>query len=177
MAEKLGFLKVRQHPAHGYFGGLLIVNHLARPLEFHCTMPVKPSRAQVLLYGPTIEDFVCGEQIAVALIKKAKIRPGLVLTDSQSVLASQPICKTPVVQILELGQGRRDVEALSESRLQVERAQTAGQSFHALHEKFDATWGAAENLLAQLPGNFDFAEPLQRIEEALAEAHPVLKAA
>ena len=64
MTESLGFLSVRRHPEHGYFGGYLITNSIARPLEFHCTMPVKPSRAQELLYGPTMDAFVCGEQIA-----------------------------------------------------------------------------------------------------------------
>ncbi|MEM8732952.1 MAG: hypothetical protein AAGG44_01935 [Planctomycetota bacterium] len=177
MAEKLGFLKVRQHPSHGYFGGLLIVNHLARPLEFHCTMPVKPSRAQVLLYGPTIEDFVCGEQIAVALLKKAKIRPALVLTDSQSSLAAQPICKTPMLQLLELGSNTSSGFEAMESTLHVDRVSLAGQSFHALHERLSTTKEAAEDLLTKLPSGFDFSEPLQRIEEALAEAHPVLKAA
>ncbi len=51
----LGFISVRHHAEHGYFGGYLIVNSLGRPLEFHCTLPVKPSRAQELLYGATLE--------------------------------------------------------------------------------------------------------------------------
>ena len=82
MATAIGFLTVRRHHEHGYFGGYLLVNALARPLEFYCTMPIRPSRAQTLLYGLTIDDFVCGEQIAKALIAKAKLQPQLILTDS-----------------------------------------------------------------------------------------------
>ena len=75
MADLVGFLSVRYQPEHGFFGGYLIVNQLARPLEFHCTMPVRPSRSQELLYGSTLNDFVCGEQIAKALTQKAKLKP------------------------------------------------------------------------------------------------------
>ena len=87
MTVSLGFLSVRRHPEHGYFGGYLITNQIARPLEFHCTMPVKPRRAQMLLYGPTMDAFVCGEQIAKALVGKAKVKPDIVLTDCAAVLA------------------------------------------------------------------------------------------
>ena len=54
MADLVGFLSVRYRSEHGFFGGYLIVNQLARPLEFHCTMPVRPSRSQELLYGKTL---------------------------------------------------------------------------------------------------------------------------
>ncbi len=83
----LGFCTVRSHADHGYFGGYLILNTHARPLEFHCTLPVKPSRAQEILYGATLADFVCGEQIAKALTSKAKLTPHVVLTDCTPVLA------------------------------------------------------------------------------------------
>ena len=48
----LGFLTVLEHPQHGLFGGYLLLNLAGRPVEFHCTAPVKPNRAQQILYGP-----------------------------------------------------------------------------------------------------------------------------
>ena len=51
----LGFLTVVEHPQHGLFGGYLLLNHGGRPLEFHCTAPIKPNRAQEILYGPTLD--------------------------------------------------------------------------------------------------------------------------
>ena len=90
----LGFITVRHHVEHGYFGGYLILNQLGRPLEFHCTLPVKPSRAQSLLYGPTLDDFICGEQIAKALVTKAKLKPSLLLTDCSAVLP-MPVTRPP----------------------------------------------------------------------------------
>ena len=70
-----GYLSVINSAEHGYFGGYLIVGPLGRPLEFHCTAPVRPSRAQQILYGPTLEPFLLGEQIAGAMLDAAKLKP------------------------------------------------------------------------------------------------------
>ncbi len=37
----LGFLTVLEHES-GLTGGYLLLNTLGRPLEFHCTAPIKP---------------------------------------------------------------------------------------------------------------------------------------
>ena len=42
----LGFLTVLEHEHLGLVGGYLILNTAGRPLEFHCTAPVKPNRAR-----------------------------------------------------------------------------------------------------------------------------------
>jgi hypothetical protein len=68
-----GYLLVVEDDLHGYTGGLLVVCDRGRPLEFHCTEPVQPSRAQQILFGPTLREFVCGEQIGGALVGKCKL--------------------------------------------------------------------------------------------------------
>ena len=57
----IGFLTVVDEPAHGLFGGYLILNPAGRPVEFHCTAPVKPNRAQEILYGTTLKPYLYGE--------------------------------------------------------------------------------------------------------------------
>jgi len=54
----LGFLTVVDHPQYGLFGGYLVLTAAGRPLEFHCTAPIKPNRAQEILYGPTLHAFL-----------------------------------------------------------------------------------------------------------------------
>src|SRR5262245_49628291 len=76
-----GYLSVVKSAEHGYFGGYLIVCGLGRPLEFHCTAPIRPSRAQQILYGPTLEPYLAGEQICGALLEIAKLKPTVILTD------------------------------------------------------------------------------------------------
>ena len=53
----LGFLTVVENAELGLLGGYLLLNAAGRPLEFHCTAPVKPSRTQEILYGPTLQPF------------------------------------------------------------------------------------------------------------------------
>ena len=40
----LGFFTVLEHEQQGLIGGYLILNQAGRPLEFHCTAPVKANR-------------------------------------------------------------------------------------------------------------------------------------
>ena len=57
-AACLGFLTVVEHAELGLLGGYLLLNAAGRPLEFHCTAPVKPNRAQEILYGPTLRPYL-----------------------------------------------------------------------------------------------------------------------
>ena len=54
----LGFLGVQREPA-GYVGGYLVTNRWGRPLEFRLSSPVLPNKVQQILYGPTLEPYLC----------------------------------------------------------------------------------------------------------------------
>ena len=96
----LGFLTVVEHPQYGLFGGYLVLNLAGRPLEFHCTAPIKPNRAQEILYGPTLQSFLYGEQIGQTLLQQASIAPLLVCTDQEPALAVREFAATPIVLVL-----------------------------------------------------------------------------
>ncbi len=96
-ADSLGFLTVEVSEQHGLFGGYLVLSPLGRPLEFHCTAPVKPNRAQQILYGPTLEPYLYGQQIGQTLLSKSRRKPPVVLTDVPQVLALRDYSSTPVV--------------------------------------------------------------------------------
>jgi hypothetical protein len=95
----LGYLTVTNLADNGFVGGLLVTNLWGRPLEFQCTAPVKPNRAQEILYGPTLRPVLFGELIAATLIAKASTKPALVLTDQRDVLPARPLVKVPIVCI------------------------------------------------------------------------------
>jgi hypothetical protein len=96
----LGFLTVVEHSQYGLFGGYLILNTAGRPLEFHCTAPLKPNRAQEILYGPTLQSFLYGEQIGQTLISQGSAPPLLVCTDREPALAAREHVASPVVLVL-----------------------------------------------------------------------------
>ena len=94
--EFLGFLSVTEHPKLGLIGGYLVLNTAGRPLEFHCTTPVKPSRTHEILYGNTLEAYLYGEQIAGTLLSRSKTPVSFVMTDTPAVLAAQENSEIPV---------------------------------------------------------------------------------
>lgn len=177
MTVSLGFLSVRQHPEHGYFGGYLITNQIARPLEFHCTMPVKPSRAQELLYGPTMDAFVCGEQIAKALVSKAKVKPALVLADCPAILALATVSDVAVAQLqFEHRDDHSHFRLPLGSAGELTQKQVDSWRFSLL-TAHPQSLQQLEQALAEVGANIDLTEPFQRVTEALLEAHPIARAA
>ena len=97
-SASLGFLTVCEHEG-GLFGGYLVLNLSGRPLEFHCTAPVRPSRTQAILYGPTLKPYLYGEQIGQALLEKAKSPPLIVFTDVQPALTVRNFIAWPVAYV------------------------------------------------------------------------------
>src|SRR5437868_2975525 len=56
----LGFLTVL-HETNGYLGGYLVTNNWGRPLEFRLSTAVQPNRIHQILYGGTLEAYICRE--------------------------------------------------------------------------------------------------------------------
>lgn len=104
----IGFLTVTRDLEQGLFGGYLLLNALGRPLEFHCTAPVRPNRAQEILYGPTLDSYLCGERIGHTLLEKSKVEPELVLTDCPAAIDVRALVSTPVVVVLGSQENRED---------------------------------------------------------------------
>jgi len=171
-----GFVTVRHHPAHGYFGGYLIINRLARPLEFHCTLPVQPTRAQQILYGSTLGEFVCGEQIARALVSKAKGTPQVLFTDSLAVLTLRHMQSIPIAAVDFPTEGSGSLSRPECQRINHHRFKAFGQHFATLPEFSDDS-EVFKCLFDSDNPSLDLLEPFGRIEEALMEAHPATKAA
>lgn len=96
----LGFLTVLENAELGFLGGYLLLNAAGRPLEFHCTAPIRPNRTQEILYGPTLQPFLFGEQIGQTLLTKSKLTPLVVCTDSEPALAVRDFTEIPVVHVL-----------------------------------------------------------------------------
>ncbi len=98
---RLGFLTAIEVPERGFVGGLLVTNHFGRPLEFQCTAPLKPNRAQEILYGPTLIPYVLGDLIGRTLIEKVGVKPHLVLTERNDLLPLRDLISIPVACVDE----------------------------------------------------------------------------
>lgn len=167
----IGFLTVTEHAEHGLFGGYLILNVSGRPLEFHCTAPFKPSRAQEILYGPTLRPFLFGEQIGQTLLTKAKVKPFLVCTDAEAMLAAREFSDVPLLLM----------QTTEESDLKTSHL---GESFALGRRRIFAACGQPDDRAIAIEkwgtvhaDSLDLLEPFTRIREALEEAQKTVRPA
>lgn len=191
-----GFLSTLESPEYGHFGGYLIVSPLGRPLEFHCTSPVRPSRAQEILYGPTLQPYLIGEQISGALLAAAKLTPQLVFTDTAAMLAARSRSQSPMAYVISSTaanvenhvaevdsrlnglesnlDGSADASSAEPSRLRYFDGliELCGYELQ-LPRGFEAEKDAVAQLATQLSQHVDLAEPFGRIHEAIREAQRI----
>ncbi len=200
----LAFLTVVDCQPHGLLGGLLLLNRSARPLEFHCTAPVRPNRVQELLYGPTLRPFLYGELIARTLIEKAGTALAVVLVDLPELLAAREHVSTPVALVTppQASAPLADVPPASESQASGSQA----SAHHTGGSQPDVGTSLAlpgsgpmmlqvlvmgrnrlsvpvadcqrvHDALAEVADYLDLAEPFDRIRSAIEEAQRVSRAA
>jgi hypothetical protein len=179
----MGFLTVVEHSQYGLFGGYLILNTAGRPLEFHCTAPIKPNRAQEILYGPTLAPFLYGEQIGQTLVGQAGVTPLVICTDREPALAARDHVPMPVVLVLP-PESQCDPPAEESGRFfRVDAAHRGprlvtfqlGRNRLALPERADEDRRLVAERLTDLAEAFDLAEPFQRIRDAIEEAQQAVR--
>jgi hypothetical protein len=191
----IGFLTVIEIPDQGLVGGYLVLNAAARPLEFHCTTPVRANRAQEILYGPTLRPYLYGEQIGKTLLCRSKCQPLLAATDVPEVLAARDFVSLPIVLLLPTLPPLSDSEdptprhSSTQGERPVERAATAGVATIAAPSSTDklvefSLGGQNVAVGTSFPEDpqtvkqvwqsslvgFDLREPFDRIREAIDES-------
>jgi len=186
-----GFLTVVEQPRQGLLGGYLLLGETGRPLEFHCTAPIKPSRAQEILYGPTLRPFLYGEQIGVALASHANIQPALIITDVANALeldahVAAPVVfvqtEEPAVEASTAAAPDNDVSSFNATPSVDRRIDSAHAKVSHAHWLTIGTHRVAlaadhanqtadlQRRLSALAARIDLTEPFERIRQAIDEA-------
>ena len=173
-----GFLTVVEHPQHGLFGGYLLLNAAARPLEFHCTTPLKPNRAQEILYGPTLRPYLYGEQIGQALLAKGAIQPQVVCVDRPEALAARAFAAMPLALLLPDDADTAPSGDVAGPALRIDAPHggvslvtfQGGRRRLAVSREHPADEALVRERLSHLAEHFDLREPFDRIREAIEEA-------
>ena len=162
----LGYLTFVESATYGMVGGYLLVTQYARPVEFHCTAPVRATRAHEILYGPTLRWVLCSDQMGQALFQQSKLRPQLLLTDEPEALGLRANVEVPIALFI------------NQTSTQEDSAQPNSQQWSFAFGGRVVTSGTdaqddrqvIERALRQLGGQWDLAEPLDRIRAAIHEA-------
>lgn len=156
----LGFLRVALTD-QGYVGGILVTNHMGRPLEFQCTTPVRPNRTQEILYGPTLEPFICAELIGKTLYERLGVKPQLIVVQQANLLELRRQIDVPTACLLE---SPAQMENLPDTSL----IQLGRQKFQ-LHLEYPEDLSTLAPLQSKLSTDVDMKEPLERVGDALKE--------
>jgi hypothetical protein len=171
------YLSTLESAEHGFFGGYLVISTLGRPLEFHCTAPIRPSRAQQILYGPTLQPYLLGDQICGALLDTAKLKPAVILTDCEAAMHARSRAGAPIVLIL--GKRPKLTQGLGIGTDQVLQSSATSREFSfdeydlQLPLGFECDQNEATKAIALLTQHVDLAEPFERIHEAIREAQRI----
>lgn len=148
---RLGFLSFAEDPDLGHRGALLVLDELARPLEFHCTAHIKPNRAQAILYGPTLEPVLFGERIGQGLLRQCEEPLALLVSDSSKIEYAARELGFPCFRLPEF-------------------TETGDPQWRGLVAVGDHPPHKLAAALRALRPDFDFLEPFGRIGLAMSEA-------
>ena len=170
-SQAFGYITFVEIPNHGFVGGFLIVNTRARPLEFHCTAPVVPNRAQEILYGRTFRSALLCDQIGQALLKQSMRKPCILLTDEADALDLRKMNGIPVALFVDeqaATQESNDNDSSITSRSQW-TFEMAGCSL-TTSNAFEDDRSKVREALRQIEPGWELMEPLERIRAAIREA-------
>ena len=156
----IGFLRVTQTES-GFVGGLLVTNHLGRPLEFQCTTPLRPNKTQEILYGPTLQPFLFSEVIGKTLCERVHVKPHLIVVQQEELFALREHVAVPIACLVTDPAGERDLP--DQTRLQL------GRQLSRCHPDFPDDHVLLDESRERIPGDADLREPLERVAEALHE--------
>lgn len=169
LTATIGYYTVTENDCTGWTGGLLILDGGGRPLEFQCTLPVRPSRSHQILFGPTLRQHLIGEVIGGLLIKKSKTPIDLLCCDQPESLRLASLAECPVVLVDDGAE--KESEPIAEGTMAgAGIVPIAGSNFRVPLEMIEEVERMA-NLYGELPCAV---EPFERIREAIGEAHSQL---
>lgn len=160
----IAFLTIIESEANAKIGGLLVTSERGRPIEFHCTEPVTPNRAQQILYGRTLDAYLCGDLIAPSLLGKLKTRPALVVTDVASVLIARERHEEPMVAIVKFPMGSQHLSSHEFQGFQM------GSHTVVTNAKFPKDESEVIERWSTFEAWIELEEPLDRIRAAIQEA-------
>jgi hypothetical protein len=162
----LGFLSVLHEPG-GYLGGYLVINGWGRPLDFRLSTAVQPNRVQQILYGGSLQPYVCADLIGRTLVEKTATPVQLIVTDCDAALDLRLKLSVPVVWLTPAGDPQNAARAADPCCV---RGADGPRGPLLCHPRFPEDVAAVRGILKRVEGVVDPAEPFVRIREAIGEA-------
>lgn len=131
-------------------GGCLVTDGLTRPLEFRVSGPIRPTSLQRVLYGDTLQEYICTDLVGLPMLQDLESKPDIILVRDAEFLKLRPRVEIPVLWV---------------------RATVDGQFVLQAFPGFEQEAEAGRDTLPRRLRGRSIMEPFQRIHSALEEAH------
>lgn len=164
-ASTIAYYTVVEDERTGWTGGLLLLNAGGRPLEFQCTLPVRPSRAHEILFGPAMRSHLIGEVIGPLLVNKCRTPILLLCCDQPEALKMENPDGFPIALVDQAAE-QQEGPITDDSVTGSATVALAGSTLRVMKEKVDQV----RRITSQLSDLPDAVEPFERIREAIKEA-------
>lgn len=131
-------------------GGCLVTDGLTRPIEFRVSGPIRPTSLQKVLYGETLQEYICTDLVGLPMLQDLEHKPDIVLVRDAEFLKLRPRVEIPVLWVRATVDGQFVLQAFPGYEQEAETGR--------------------DTLPRRLRGR-NVMEPFQRIYSALEEAH------
>jgi hypothetical protein len=164
-AATIAYYTVVDEERTGWTGGLLLLNSGGRPLEFQCTLPVRPTRAHQILFGPTLRDHLIGDVIGPLLVDKCRTEISLLCCDQPEALRIKSSVSFPLALLVEAAENEEG-PITDETLINSTAVPLAGATLRVDRQQADFV----REIAAKLEDFPDAVEPFERIRQAITEA-------
>lgn len=154
----IAYLMIIQELEETYLGGIMVTDPYTIPVEFKYTEPLKPTGLQKILYGKSIEKFICVDVIARKLLQGLQENPRVVLIQEKilfSISAKAPVCILSTKN--EAKQAGNDPEELFSTDV---------ENGYQLHARIKPAPDLVQ-WISRISKEVDILEPFNRLKEAL----------
>lgn len=131
-------------------GGCLVTDARTRPMEFRVSGAIRPTNLQTVLYGDTLQEYICVELIGLPILKALDTDPDLILVRDAEFLKLRPQVDIPVLWVRATVDGQYVLQALP---------------------GYDQEAEAGREVLPRRLRGRNVLEPFLRIKTAVEEAH------
>src|SRR4030066_1240875 len=80
-------------------GGCRVTDGMPRPLEFRVSGPIRPTSLQKVLYGDTLQEYICTDLIGVPMLQTLEKKPDLGLVREAEFVKLRPRTEVPVLWV------------------------------------------------------------------------------
>ncbi|HEX9743980.1 MAG TPA: hypothetical protein VGB30_01000 [bacterium] len=170
---QIAYLQAKSVDDQSWSGGLLLTDERGLPMDFRYVEPIRPGKIQKLIYGEALQRYLVLDAIAASLLKAANFEAEWYFTNSEILLELDGDVSGRFIKVQN---GERatlqkpgDWEVRGTGHLLFQSSRTGPAVSLNYNAKDEQGTEEIAKDLSWLAEQYDFTEPLNRVDSALRE--------